>query len=83
MIDLDAMQMFKYQCSLKMCVSEKYNIASELTNENVLAGGVCTQDAGPGTGSGLEQVVEAVPGSDRAEGLVGGHAGSGGRGVAS
>lgn len=40
-------------------------------------------DAGPGEGSGLEQVVEAGPGSDGAEGLTGGHAGSGGRGFAS
>lgn len=40
-------------------------------------------DAGPGTGSGLEQVVEAGPGSDRAEGLIGGDANSGGRRFAS
>lgn len=40
-------------------------------------------DAGPGEGSGLEQVVEAGPGSDGAEGLTGGDAGSGGGGFAS
>lgn len=58
MIDLDAMQMFKYQCSLKMCVSEKYNIASELTNENVLAGGVCTQMLAQARGLDLSRLLK-------------------------
>lgn len=39
-------------------------------------------DAGPSSWFGLQRVVEAGPGSDRAEGLLGGDAGSGGRGAA-
>lgn len=44
---------------------------------------VVNSDTGPGEKSGLEQFVEAGPGSDGAEGLTGGDAGSGGRGFAS
>lgn len=48
---------------------------------NVLAD--VNSDAGSGEGSGPKQAVEVGPGSDRAAGLAGGDAGSGGRGVAS
>ena len=52
-----------------------------ISHFNILLG--VFSDAGPGTRSGLEQAVEAGAGSGGAEGVPGGDAGSGGRGVAS
>lgn len=49
--------------------------------QNFLAG--VDSGAGPGEGAGREQDDEAGRGSEVAEGLPGGDAGSGGRGVAS